>query len=137
LYKNCFFETNIFLLLEYNKDNYTINLQFNTKLSFKSLYILFERKLAIFRNYLLENQILERICESTSCANISILFVFKKDSTFRLYINYRELNLITIKNRYLLSFIKKTLNRLIDIYYFIKLNFKNIYYCICIQKRNK
>ena len=137
MYKNCFFETNIFLLLEYNKDNYTINLQFNTKLSFKSLYILFERKLAIFRNYLLENQILERICESTSCANISILFVFKKDSTFRLYINYRELNLITIKNRYLLSFIKKTLNRLIDIYYFIKLNFKNIYYCICIQKRNK
>jgi len=137
LYKNCFFEIDISLLLEYNKNNYTIDLQFNTELLFKFLYILFEKELAIFRNYLLENQILKRICKSTNCTNISILFVFKKNSIFRLYIDYRELNSITIKNRYLLSFIEKTLNRLIDIYYFIKFDFKNIYYCICIQKKNK
>jgi len=132
LYKNYFFKTNIFLLLKYNKNNYTIDLQFDIELLFKFLYILFEKKLAIFRDYLLENQILEYICESTNCTNISILFVFKKNSIFRFYINYRELNSITIKNRYLLFFIKKTLNRLISVYYFIKFDLKNIYYCICI-----
>jgi len=137
LYKNYFFEINIFLFSKYNKNNYIIDLQSNTKLLFKFLYILFEKKLAIFRNYLLENQTLERICESTNCTNISILFVFKKNSTLRLCIDYRELNSITIKNKYLLFFIKKILNRLIDIYYFIKFDFKNIYYRICIQKKNK
>jgi len=55
LHKNCFFEINIFLFLEYNKNNYIINLQLNTKLLFKFLYILFERELAVFRDYLLEN----------------------------------------------------------------------------------
>ncbi len=135
MYKNCFFKTDISLLSEYNKNNYTIDLQLDTELLFEFLYILFEKKFAVFRDYLLENQISEYICKSTNCANISILFVFKKNSIFRFCINYRELNSITIKNRYLLFLIEKTLNRLIDIYYFIKLDFKNIYYCICIQKK--
>jgi len=82
LHKNCFFKTNIFLLLKYNKDNYIIDLQLNTKLLFKFLYILFKRKLAIFRNYLLENQTLKYISKSTNYINILILFVFKKDNTF-------------------------------------------------------
>ncbi len=137
MYKNYFFETDIFLLSEYNKNNYIINLQFDTELLFKFLYILFEKELTIFRNYLLENQISEYICKSTSCTDILILFVFKKNSIFWLCINYRKLNSIIIKNRYLLFFIEKTLNRLINIYYFIKFDFKNIYYYICIQKKNK
>jgi len=55
-----------------------------------------------------------------------MLFVFKKDNTLRLYINYRNLNFVIIKNKYSLSFIEKTLNRLINAYYFIKLDLKNI-----------
>ena len=45
--------------------------------------------------------------------------------------------MITIKNRYLLFLIIKTLNRLCDIKVFIKLNFKNIYYKIRIRVNNK
>ena len=41
--------------------------------------------------------------------------------------------MITIKNRYLLSLITKTLNRLYDIKIFIKLNLKDIYYRIRIR----
>ncbi len=69
-------------MLKYNKNNYTIDLQFDTKLLFKFLYILFEKEFAIFRDYLLENQILEYIYKSTNCTNISILFVFKKNNIF-------------------------------------------------------
>ena len=41
-----------------------------------------------------------------------ILFIKKKDSTLRLYIDYRNLNLVIIKNYYLLSLIDESLNYL-------------------------
>ena len=65
-----------------------------------------------------------------SSIEISILFILKKNEDLRLYINYRDLNKITIKNRYSLSLISKTLNRLNNIKRFIKVNLKNIYYRI-------
>jgi len=135
LYKNCFSEINVFILLEYRKNNYIIDLQLDLKLLFEFLYILFEKKLAIFRDYLLKNQISKYIRKFTNRANIPIFFVFKLNKTLRLY--NQRLNFVIIKNRYLLFLIKKTLNCLINIYYFIKLNFENIYYCICIRKNNK
>ena len=48
--------------------------------------------------------------------------------------NYKKLNAIIVKNRYSLSLITKTLNRLYDVKVFIKLNLKNIYYKIRIKK---
>ena len=59
-----------------------------------------------------------------------ILFIFKKNDELRLYINYKKLNAIIIKNRHLLFLIIKTLNRLYDVKIFIKLNLKNVYYKI-------
>ena len=59
-----------------------------------------------------------------SLVDISIFFVSKKDEKLRLYINYKSLNAIIIKNRHLLSFITKTLNWLYEIKRFIKLNLK-------------
>ena len=40
---------------------------------------------------------------STSPWGASVLFAKKKDKTLRPYIDYRQLNRVTIKNRYLLS----------------------------------
>ena len=62
--------------------------------------------------------------------DISIFFILKKNKDFYLYINYRDLNKIIIKNRYFLSLINKTLNYLNNIKRFIKVNFKDIYYYI-------
>ncbi|AEO58753.1 hypothetical protein MYCTH_2028839, partial [Thermothelomyces thermophilus ATCC 42464] len=42
------------------------------------------------------------ICLSISLAGYLILFVPKKDRKLRLYVNYRQLNEQTMKNRYLL-----------------------------------
>ena len=42
------------------------------------------------------------IRRSESLAGLLILFVLKKDGLLRLYVDYRKLNDITIKNRYLL-----------------------------------
>ena len=65
--------------------------------------------------------------------NIFILFISKKDKKLRLYINYKKLNIITIKNCYLLFFIIEILNYLNDLAYFIKFDNKNIYYRIQIK----
>ena len=65
------------------------------------------------------------------------MFVAKKNENFCFCIDYRDLNVITIKNCYFLFFIDETLNRLIDARYFTKLNFKNIYYRIRIRAKNK
>ena len=69
-----------------------------------------------------------------SFADVLILFVFKKNERLRLYVNYKRLNAIIIKNRHSLSFIIETLNRLCEAKRFIKLNLKNAYHCIQIKR---
>jgi len=51
-----------------------------------------------------------------------VLFILKKDGSLRLYVDYRRLNKVTIKNRYLLSLISETLDRLVGSKYFTKLD---------------
>ena len=52
----------------------------------------------------------------------------------RLYFNYRRLNKITIKNRYLLLLVSELFNRLSYAKIFIKLDLCNMYYRIYIKK---
>ena len=89
------------------------------------------------REYIVENKTLNRIREFVNRASASMLFISKKNDNFRLCVDYRDLNAITIKNRHSLSLIEKTLNRLIDAVYFIKLNFKNVYHRIRIRKSDE
>ena len=62
------------------------------------------------------------IRESTSPVTAPLLLVTKPKRGVRICHNYRGLNAVTIKNRYLLSFIRKTLNALCGAKYYIKLN---------------
>ena len=65
------------------------------------------------------------------------MFVLKKNRGLRLCVNYRELNKIIIKNYYFFPLIIKILNRFNGVKYFIKLDFKDIYYRIRIKRGNK
>ena len=56
-----------------------------------------------------------------------ILFIKKKNSFLQLYINYKSLNVIFIKNKYSILFVFEILNYLIKIKVFIKLNLREIY----------
>ena len=58
----------------------------------------------------------------------------KADGIMRLYINYRHLNKITIKNWYPLLLVGELFNRLSYIKIFIKLDLYNMYYRIYIKK---
>jgi len=65
------------------------------------------------------------------------LFILKNEEDLHLYIDYRDLNKIIVKNCYSLSLISKTLNHLSKVKMFIKLNLKNAYHYIKIKKDNE
>jgi len=52
-----------FFFFEHKEKNYKINLLSKRKLPYNLLYIFFEQKLIVLRNYFLKNLILNRICE--------------------------------------------------------------------------
>jgi len=62
-YNNIFDSKNAFIFFEHKEKNYKIDLLFKRELSYNLLYILFEQKVIVLRNYLLKNLILNRICE--------------------------------------------------------------------------
>ena len=67
---------------------------------------------------------------------VLILFILKKDSRLRLYIDYRGLNKVIIKNRYPLPLIDETLDRLSSTSVFTELDLKDAYYYIRIQEED-
>ena len=98
---------------------------------------MFQKKLKNFQKYIRENFALNRIKYSIVDIDASILFIFKKNENLKFCVNYKNLNAITIKNKISLSLIDETLNRLMNVAYFIKLNLKNAYYRIKIKTNNE
>jgi len=69
-------------------------------------------ELLVLKNYLKENLSKGFIRASRSPATTPVLFTKKLGGRLRFYVDYRGLNAITIKNRYLLPLIRKTLDQL-------------------------
>jgi hypothetical protein len=82
----------------YSFADHSINLLPGTQPPFSTIYPLSPRELEVLREYL--KSALEKgwIRESKSPAGAPILFVLKSDSSLRLYVDYRGLNRIFIKN---------------------------------------
>ncbi len=84
----------------------------DTEPLYRLIYNLLVNELSIFRDNLeefLEKGYIQRLI---SPAGAPILFIFKKDGGLRMCVDYRGFNKIIKKNRYLLSFIGETLDRL-------------------------
>ncbi len=104
---------------------------------YESLYNLSNTELMTLRQYLDDVLAKEWIKHFVSSTDMSILFILKKNDNLHLCMNYRDLNKIIVKNHHLLSLISETLDRLNKVKQFIKLNLKNVYHCLRIQREDK
>jgi hypothetical protein len=112
---------------------YIINTE-NVMPPYNFIYKLLENELKILRNYLNENLERRYIQRSINSTGAPILFVFKKNEGFRLYVNYKDLNKITIKNRHSLLLMGEILDRFNGAAVYTKFDLKDIYYRIRIRK---
>ncbi len=86
------------------------------------LYHMSGYKLQKMKNYLIEHLNKGFISSSSASYASLILFVEKKDDSLRFCVDYRKLNALTKRDRYLLFLIDETLARIQDSKYLTRLN---------------
>jgi len=110
------------ILSERRLYDHKIQLQKSKTSIFESLYDMSQDELRVLKKYLKNNLIKDFIQVSSFLAISSILFVKKSSEELRFCVNYRDLNVMTVKNRYSLFLIRETLDQLTKIKYYIKLD---------------
>uniref|UniRef100_A0A8C5P6V7 Gypsy retrotransposon integrase-like protein 1 n=1 Tax=Leptobrachium leishanense TaxID=445787 RepID=A0A8C5P6V7_9ANUR len=98
------------------------------------LYPLSELELKVLKGYIQENLDKGFIRHSTSPAGAGIFFVEKKDGGLRPCVDYRELNRITIKNRYPLPLISELIERLQGATVYTKIDLKGAYNLVRVRQ---
>ena len=125
-------------LLEHTGINdHLIDLLNNKQLPYSSIYSPGPMKLEMLKTYIKANLTSSFIRRSKSLTGALILFVQKKDSSLYLYVNYRELNNLTIKNYYPLLLIGESLDCLGCTKCLTQLDLTNAYYQTRIRKVDK
>ena len=94
-------------------------------------------KILELRRYLNENLSKDFIQVSCFQTIISVLFIKKLEEELCFCMNYRDLNIITVKNWYSLSLISETLNHLNQAKIFIKLNIISAFNWLWIKEENE
>ena len=115
------------VLPQHSRYDHEIPLQEGKVPKYHQIYGLNEEQLKALREYLDENLEKQYIQPSKSPAGYPILFVPKKNGKLRLCVDYRQLNDITIKNRYPLPLIKELRDRLKGAQWFTALDLKHGY----------
>ncbi|KAJ9515361.1 hypothetical protein QJQ45_006622 [Haematococcus lacustris] len=110
--------------------DHRIDLEPNKRPPVRSTYAMSTLELAELKQQITEMQEKGFIRPSTSPYGSGVLFVRKKDGTFRMCIDYRPLNRITIKNRYPLPRIDNLLDRLHGASVFSKIDLRQGYHQI-------
>uniref|UniRef100_A0A3P9JQ61 ribonuclease H n=1 Tax=Oryzias latipes TaxID=8090 RepID=A0A3P9JQ61_ORYLA len=84
--------------------------------------------------YIQEALSLGHIRPSSSPVGAGFFFVEKKDKTLRPCIDYRELNQITVKDKYSLPLISSVFDSVQQARIFTKLDLRNAYHLVCIKE---
>ena len=136
-FENVFNVKSTFILLLHDEHNHVIDLTLNKNLFYEFLYNMSQKKIETLKKYIRDNLTLNRIRYSIVDTNVSIFLILKKNKNLRLCVNYKNFNVVINKNKISLFFIDETLNYFVDVAYFIKFNFKNIYYKIRIREKKR
>ena len=136
-HSDIFDDEKAYQLPKHDPTDHAIDLKKDKTPSYDPIYSLSEEELKVLRQYIDKHLATEFIRPFTSSAGAPILFVKKKDEGLRLCVNYRGLNLLTIKNRYPLSLIKESINRLSKTKIYTRLNITAAYHRLKIRKNDE
>ena len=110
LFKVFFKKESKFLSSHQDHRNHHISLKKNVKSIFDFIYNLFKLEFKILKEYIQDKLKKEFIHSFILSFNFSILFIKKLDDNLRLYVDYRVLNHMIIKNRYSISLTIEIMN---------------------------
>ncbi len=118
-------------------NDYAIKLVDDWQPPYGPIYSLGPIKLETLKAYIKNNLANGFIWPSKSLAGAPILFDKKPNGSLRLCVDYRGFNNLTIKNRYTLPLVGKSLDRLGRTQRFTQLDLTNVYYRIRIKEGNE
>ena len=125
------FEEHVETTLSQHKSwDHEIKLQEGKEPTYGPIYKLSEYELRVLKEYIEENLKKGFIRPSESSAGYPILFAPKKDGKLRLCVDYRQLNNITVKNRYTLPLISELQDRIGGAKIFTLLDLREAYHHI-------
>lgn len=125
------------LLEHISINNHPIDLIKGQQPPYGPIYSLGPVELEILKTYIETNLASGFISPFMSPAGAPILFVCKKNRSLRVCVNYQGLNDLTIKNRYPLLSIGKSLDRLVRVNHFTQLDLTNAYHRMRIRDGDK
>src|SRR5437588_19782 len=136
-YKSLFLPSTAAKLPPRRTFDHAIDLVEGAEPPFGPIYPLSGKQLEALRIYLDEMLKQGKIARSQSPAGAPILFVPKPDGRLRLCVDYRNLNKLTIHNKYPMPLMNELRNRVKDATIFTKLDLKDGYHLIRIKKGDK
>ena len=137
-FSDVFLEEKALILPEAIKLNqHAIELQEGQQPPYRPIYSLGPVELETLKTYIETNLANGFIWPSKSPAGAPILFVVKPNGSLRLYVDYRGLNNLTIKNRYPLPLIGESLDQLGQAKGFIQLDLTSAYHQMRIKEGDK
>jgi hypothetical protein len=124
---NVFSKKKADILLLHKKHDHRIKLEKKKTHEYVSLYNMLDEEFLLIKKYL-QKHLNKNFIKSSIVSYASfILFAKKLNKDFRFCVNYRKLNAIIKKNRYLISLITKTIARLFKIKWMTKIDFKHAF----------
>jgi len=136
-FKSVFTKKDFDIFPEHRKRDHAIKLIPGSKPKLSKVYPLFPVEQKELDSFLEENLHTRQICPSKSPMTAPVFFIKKKDGLLWLVQNYRALNSMTVKNKYLLPLISKLMSQLHRARYFIKLDICWGFNNICIKPGNE
>ena len=133
---NVFEKKNSNKFFKHNFDDHVIKIFSKKVFSMNFIYNFSKTELEMLRKYINENLKKKFIKFFKFSTKSFILFIKKSDDDLRLCVNYRKLNVITIKNRYFF-FINESFNKFSKIRMFTKLNVRKVFHKIRIKNENE
>ena len=133
-HSDIFDDEKAYQLSKHGSADHVIDLKKGKTSSYGSIYSFFEEELKVLRQYIDRHLVIGFIRFFIFSVGAFILFVKKKDGDFRLCVNYRGLNLLTIKNRYSLSLIGESIDRFSKVKIYTRLNITAAYHRLRIRK---